>query len=420
MAELVYDPFDPAVRRNPYPCYAALRSTAPVSQVPALGMWAVSRYDDVAFVLRRHDLFSSAAMAAAVRRPVAYAPAGGERDGPDPAALSIIGADPPDHTRLRAIVNRGFTPRRIAALEPRVREIATGLARELAPGECDLVADFAVPLPVTVIAELLGIDPQRRHDFKRWSDAAMRAVFDTPDEPEAADIGQHLAEMSEYLDEVMADRQRCPQGDLLSALLHAEAALGVLHPDEAKLFAFTLLVAGNVTTTHLIANGTLALLAHPGELARVTRDPALVPALVEEALRYDPPVQLLPRTATRDVELGGVTIPGGSLVAPLFGSANRDEATFAEPDRFDVTRPAREQLAFGHGIHFCLGAALARLEARIAFEVLLAIMHRPALAEEEVSWVESLTLRGPKRLRLRFEPARLGATRGASAPIGPS
>jgi len=405
MAAAIYDPLDPLTREDPYPSYAALRREAPVYQVPSLGgVWAISRHADVVAVLHSPERFSSAAMAAAVRKPADLAPADSAGEAPDPAAMSIIGADPPAHTRLRSIVSRAFTPRRIADLEPRVREIARDLLARFVPrGECDLVADYAVPLPVGVIAELLGIDRERYADFKRWSDAAMRAVFDSPSPEEAEQLGQALAEMNDYVEQAIAARRSRPGDDLIGTLLRAESQEGALTADEVRLFVFTLLVAGNVTTTHLIGNAMLALLAHPGELARVTHTPALVPGLVEEALRYDAPVQLMLRTATRDVDIAGVTIPRGAIVAPLSGSANRDDRVFPDPDRFDVTRDSKDQLAFGHGIHFCLGAALARLEARVAFEELLPRIRDPIHADERVTWTNVLTLRGPTALRLRFE-----------------
>ena len=215
--------------------------------------------------------------------------------------------------------------------------------------------------------------------------------------------------MNDYVEQTIAARRSRPADDLIGTLLRAESCEGALTVDEVRLFVFTLLVAGNVTTTHLIANAVLALMAHPSELAKVTRTPALVPGLVEEALRYDAPVQFTLRTATQDVELAGVTIPQGTLVAPLSGSANRDEQVFPDADRFDVTRNPKDQLAFGHGIHFCLGAALARLEARVAFGELLPRIRDPIRQDELVSWTNVLTLRGPTALRLRFEAPHLRA-----------
>jgi cytochrome P450 len=401
---LAYDPLDPAALRDPYPFYAALRREAPIHELPQRGLRVVARHADVLHVLSRPELFSSAAMAAAVVRPAQWSR---PREGAVPfdpeEGVSIVGTDGARHARLRGVLSRGFTPGRLAALAPRVHEIARSLAAPLLErGECEFLADFAVPLPVTVIAELLGVDPERRADFKRWSDAAMRGVFESVDEAEGAAIGEGLSEMGEYFEGVIAERRRRPGGDLVSELLRAEAEHGALSAAEVQTWIFTLLVAGSVTTTHLLANALLALLAHPAELAAVQADPGLVPGLVEEALRYDAPVQMLFRTATEDVELAGTKIPKGAVVAPLFGSANRDERVFAEPDRFDLRRRAREHLAFGHGVHFCLGAALARTEARAAFEVWLPRLRDAALAETPVPRLRSLVFRGPLRIPLSY------------------
>jgi len=396
-----YDPLDPEVLEDPYPFYAELRAGAPVYRVPAHGFWVVSRYQDVVGVLRRPQLFSSAAMAAAVVRPSEFTPDDDTQPAADPEEdVAIVGADGPRHARLRDVVNRGFTPSRIRALAPRVEAIAQQLAEPLlAAGECDLVADFAVPLPVLVIAELLGIDAERRDDFKRWSDAAMSGVFDPLEMVEAERVGAALEEMKTYIATVIDARRRQPGPDLISTLVRAEDDQGVLTPAEVRNFVFTLLVAGSVTTTHLISNLALALLQRPDQLARVAADPALAGSAVEEALRHNSPVQMLWRTPTEDVEVAGTRIPQGATVAPLFGSANRDETVFAEPDRFDVERRPKEHLAFGQGVHFCLGAALARLEARIALESLL-LRGSLVLAEGCLEWPASLIFRGPRRLRL--------------------
>ena len=400
-----FDPLDPRVLEDPYPFYAHLRRHHPVYELPRRGFLAVSRYRDVLDVLRQPERFSSAAMGAAVARPREFAPQREEDPDPAPAEewISIVGTDGARHTRLRNVVNRGFTPARIAALAPRVRAIAHELAEPLLEaGRGDFVAEFAVPFPVTVIAELLGVERERRADFKRWSDAAMAGVFETLGPDEGRRVGERLAEMGDYFDGVIEARRAHPGTDLISALIRAEEEHGALTATEVKTMVFTLLVAGSVTTTYLLANAMRALLAHPDELARVTADPGLIPSLVEEALRYDTPLTMLWRTATRDVELAGVPIPRGATLACLFGAANRDEAAFPDPDRFDVARNPRDHLAFGQGVHYCLGAALARLEARIAFERLLARMRKPVLDEERVCWLNSLVFRGPTRLRLRF------------------
>lgn len=402
-----YEPLDPQFLADPYPTYALLREHAPVCRAPALGFWVVSRYRDALEVLRRPDLFSSAAMAAAVTRPREFAPSR-EEDAYDAAwdageGVSIVGTDGARHVRLRGVVNRGFTPGRIAALAPRVQRIVDALAAPLlGAGACEFVRDFAIPLPVTVIAEMLGIDPERRADFKCWSDAAVQGVFEPLDEAQQKHVGEQLAAMGDYFDLVIEERRRRPGDDLVSVLIRAEAEHGALTPLELRVFVFTLLVAGVVTTTHLLANAMRALVAHPAELAKVKAAPALVPSLVEETLRYDAPVQMLLRTATEEAVLSDVTLPRDATVGVLFGSANRDGTVFPEPDRFDVARAPRDHLAFGHGVHYCLGAALARLEGRIAFDALLPRMSELEVVGEPAPNLRSLVFRGPVRLPLRF------------------
>jgi len=314
----------------------------------------------------------------------------------------LIAEDPPTHGPLRAVVNRGFTPRRIAAWEPRVRAICDEHLAPLRDGAAfDLVHDFAIPLPVRIIAEMLGVEPERMRDFKRWSDTVIehttgqdRANLFAPA------FTQAILELMSYLREVIRARRRRPGDDLVSAIL-AESPNGTALDDlDVMMFVQLLLVAGNETTTNLIGNAVGALLDHPDQLERVRRDPSLVPALVEEAVRFESPVQTVFRTATRDVEIAGGTIPAGRLVAVLLGSANRDERRFADPDRFDVGRDTRGHFGFGFGEHFCLGAALARLEARVALEALV-----PELARVERTagreLIDSFLVRGPKKMELR-------------------
>jgi len=389
-----YNPLDPAVRANPYPSFAHLRENSPVALVEPFGFWAVSRYDDVINVLRSPALFSSATMVTSLL---------GELQAfPDAAVL--IASDPPVHTRLRSLVNRAFTPRAAADLEPRVRVLVDDLVAGFADrGSCDVVAELAMPLPVIVIAELLGVDPARRVEFKRWSDDIVGAVAGMMDGTQQERIRGSIAAFMEYFQEVMDERRAHPRADLISALVQAEEQGQVLSTREVLAFTFLLLIAGNETTTNLIGNAVLALLAHPAELARVQADPSLIPGLVEETLRYDAPVQSLFRRATRDVVLGGVTIPEGATVLPLYGSANRDHRRFPDPDRFDITRDTHGHLGFGQGIHFCVGAPLARLEARVALEALLRTCGSLAPGEGHVERVESILLRGPKTLPLRFD-----------------
>jgi len=374
---------------DPYPFYRRLRGLGPAVQI-AQGVWAVSRYDDVVRVLKDHGSFSSRALAG----------------GFGPGATTVIGADPPEHTRLRGIVNRAFTPRMVAALGPRACEITARLVDAIeAKGEFDLVADLAVPLPVMIIAEVLGVDPARYDDFKRWSDSFL---FSDAAQGRVRDE-ESRQEFREYFGDVIEARRRGPRDDLISALTRAEGE-ETLTPAEVMAFATLLLIAGNETTTNLIGNAVLALIENPDQLALAQAEPALVANLVEEALRFQSPVQLIMRLAVRDADVGGVTIPAGSLVLPMFASANRDESKFPEPDRFDVRREnARDHVAFGYGIHFCLGAPLARLEAQVALEAVVTRLAGLELTEERVEWLDSFLLRGPKRLRLR-----LGARRSAA------
>jgi cytochrome P450 len=383
-----FNPLAPEFRRDPYSTYATLRREAPVFRAQ-LGFWTIARYDDVVFVLKNHELFSSTAMGMSV---------GGLQ------TRTIINTDPPVHTRMRNIVNRAFTPRMVADLEPRIREITVGLLSRIAPtGMIDYVADLAVPLPVTIIAEILGVDPERRDDFKRWSSAVigMSAPGAAP-----GNLRNDVDEFEAYFSHIIEQRYRDPKGDLISAVARETGGEDPLTPNEMLAFTGLLLVAGNETTTNLLGNAMLHLLAHPDQLTLVQREPSRVPDLVEEALRYDSPVQFLFRRATRDVEIGGHQIGAGDTVVPMYASANRDERKFPDGDRFDITRNAQGHVAFGHGVHFCLGAPLARLEARVALEETLRRLPGLTRAESgEPQRLDSIFLRGLARLPLTFEAA---------------
>jgi cytochrome P450 len=316
-------------------------------------------------------------------------------------AVSLIASDPPRHEAMRGIVKRGFTPRTIASWEPRVRAIVAERMAAARDGEAfDVVADLAVPLPAILIAEILGVEPERRDDFKRWSDAIITLASGSAREaPMDGALLHEFGELMVYLRETLRDRVRRPAEDLVSVLVDPRHGVAL---DEVDLvqFVILLLVAGNETTTNLIGNAANALLDHPAELERVARDPALVPALVEESLRFDSPVQVLLRDARRETEIAGTTIPKGGIVVPVLGSANRDERRFPEPDAFRVGRDTRGHVAFGLGIHFCLGAALARLEARVALEALVPELARRGRAEAPVEFVDSFIVRGRRSLLL--------------------
>ena len=421
MTSVSYDPFSAETRADPYPHYAALRAEAPVYRLQGPGFFLVSRYEEVLYVLKHPELFSSRAMQQMMMAGMGM---GIQQMNPgqpiDPAALqvladlgkdlgvnplemmstpSIIASDPPNHERLRNIVNRGFTPRRIAALERRVRKIASdALDRILQKDTFDLVADFTIPLPVTVIAELLGVEPERRADFKRWSDTLISGTTGVASGTRPEWLLAAFKEFNAYFLEAIARRRIDPKDDLISTLVAAEGGEVALSPMETLMFTVLLLVAGNETTTNLIGNAVLALLDHPEQLERVRASPELVPNLVEEALRFDGPIQMLFRESTQDVELAGVSIPKGSAVMPIFASANRDGAQFPDADRFDVGRDCRGHLAFGFGIHFCLGASLARLEARVGFEELFKRVSTFRRLESETQYIDSFLLRGPRQL----------------------
>ena len=436
---LDYDPFRRDVQLDPYPYYAALREHAAVHRVESSEAWAISRYDDVHHVLTHPEIFSSHAVQTFLggnilesinRGPVRFLshPSMGrvarvvgdvyralglrtpmfELVQAFLSSRAVIAADPPDHTRLRHLVNRGFTPRRIAALEPRIREIARDCLDAMeGRDEVDLMRDFAVPLPVTVIAELLGVPEERFADFKRWSDAIVQGLSLGGGEAARLPIGAML-EFVRYLEELIEERRACPADDIVSVLVRDEAG-GKLDAHELVLFLILMLVAGNETTTNLIGNAIHLLLDRPDDLAAVETDASLVPGLVEESLRYVSPIQMLPRAVTRDTEIAGTKIREGEHVLVLYASANRDSRKYANGDAFELRRNPKEHLAFGFGIHYCLGASLARLEGRVAFEELFARIRNLRRAPGEVRFLESGILRGPKTLPVAFDRPRAAA-----------
>jgi cytochrome P450 len=386
-----YNPLLPEVKDNPYPYYAYLRQHAPAYQIESLGFWALSRYDDVDFVLKNPKLFSSATLTRTLIEDLE----------PVPEVPSMVSSDPPEHTRLRKLVNKAFTPRIIRSLGPRIREIAQDLLNRVAGHKAfDLVRDLSIPLPVIVIAEMLGVEPDQRETFKHWSDDIVMATNRTYTAEDERRIRQSIAEFRAYFQETIAARRKEPREDLTTALVQAEEERQVLTASEVLSLLTLLLLAGNETTTNLIGNMMLALCEHPDQLAKVRADRSLITNAVEETLRYDGPVQGLPRQATEDVEIAETTIPAGALVFPLFASANRDEHKFPEPDRFDITRNTDGHLAFGFGIHYCLGAQLARLEATIAFEELFVRFPSLSRQDETVTRVDSFFLRGLKTFPL--------------------
>jgi cytochrome P450 len=342
---------------DPFPQYEKMRESAPVFQDEASGSWHVFRYDDVQRVLSEHGTFSS------------------RMGGDDPSetgqlfAASLITADPPRHRQLRSLVTQAFTPKAVDALAPRIsaltEELLDGIASQ---GSADLIAELAYPLPVIVIAELMGIPAEDRDRFKHWSDVI---VSQTQTGAQTADHSSTNREMTEYFLTLIEYRRRQPGTDLISNLLVAEIDGQKLSVAELLGFCSLLLVAGNETTTNLIGNAVLSFTEQPGTMERLRAGPSLLPHAIEEVLRYRSPVQSMYRVTATDTTLGDVHVPAGAPLVAWIGSANRDERQFREPEQFDIDRTPNRHLAFGHGIHFCLGAPLARLEARIALQGIL-------------------------------------------------
>jgi cytochrome P450 len=380
------DLFSPEVRRNPYPAYNHLRTAAPLFHEPQTGLWMVFDYDGVKRVLADHDTFSS-------------------RCGPD----WLLFKDPPRHARLRTLIAAAFTPRAIAGLAPRIRELSqTLLDRSIARGEMDLAADYAVPLPMRVISDLLGVPEADQPRMIRWSDAILNMSLTIPTAGSQAaaaesEFAASTAEVDDYLTGLLAERRAQPRDDLLTRLVQVEVEGQRLTQDEIRGFFQLLLVGGQETTTNLITCAVLCLLENPDQFALLRERMDLLPSAIEEVLRYRSPFQWMFRFTTRDTELHGHAIPARKMILAMIGSANRDPKHFPDAERFDIQRDPNPHLAFGHGIHFCLGAPLARLEARIALTDLFTRLPDLSLATNE-PWEprKALHVHGPKRLPIRW------------------
>jgi len=388
--------FDPAHRADPYPVYREWRERSPIAQV-APGLLVVSGHAECSQVLR-DPKFGHAEPDTLPQAPVEPDP----DLPPDPVddqgrvVRAFLGLNPPDHTRLRRLVSSAFTPRVVERLTPRIEAIAREqVDAVLEAGEADLMSAIAASLPVVVISELLGVPEADRERFAEWSHAMARGLDPTFLLPEAVrkPAARARSEFLSYFRELAADRRRNPGEDLISTLVAASDAGESLTENELLVTLMLLLIAGHETTTNLIGNGMLALLRDPAQLKAVSEDPGLIDQAVEEALRYDSPVQLTARNALVDTVIGDVPAPAGTFVVVLIGAANRDPAVHQHPDTFDVTRPPTRHLALGQGIHFCLGAPLARLEGRIALRELTGRL--PGLRlDAEPRWKETITLRG--------------------------
>ena len=395
----------PEYRDNPYAYYRLLREEHPV--VPRGGdedanLWLVTGYLECATVLN-DDRF----VAQRIGMDLSWLPPGEEQHvGPIYRAISkqLLFIDPPAHTRLRSLATKAFTPRVVEMMRSHIQELVDGLLDEVTPaGQIDVIADLAYPLPAIVIAELLGVPPEHRDRFKQWSDSFARFLDGGQLTPEsAAQALRDVGEMMAYFHEVIAYRRTAPRDDLLQALIAAEEQGDRLTEEELLGNLVLLLAAGHETTTNLIGNGMLALLRHPDQLELFKEQPRIAPSAVNELLRYEPPVQATERLASVDVELGGRRIPAGTYVTVVLAAANRDPRQFADPDRLDLRRPDNRHLSFGYGPHFCLGAALARLEGQIALTTLLRRLPNLRLLDETPRWDDSIIFRSLRSLRIGF------------------
>ncbi len=388
----------PEVRANPYPLYARLRREAPVCQVEPRGIWLLTRHEDVLHAFKHPELFSSAGLARALEV--------GWMGKAHPLAFAMSFADPPRHGRLRGLVQQAFTPTALARLEPFIRSAVEPLAADLAEQrQADFIQAVALPLASSVIGHLLGLDTFLFRRVKRWAeDVTGISAVSSEDTERQEQVRASVEELTAYLEETIDARRHRPQEDMVSALLQARVEGEALTQQELISFLFLLLVAGMETTVLLLGNAVRLLREHPEELARVRAAPERLPRFIEEVLRYEPPVQGALRVCTTEVELGGARIPAGALVMPVVASALRDEHYIPDGERFDPDRPGPSHLPFGHGIHFCLGAPLARLEARVGLKVLLPHCGQLGGLAERVVWSKGLAMRGPVALPVELLP----------------
>lgn len=379
-----FNPYSRSHLGNPHPVYAVLREERPVHLNDRPRFWAISRFEDVEDALRQWSLFSSAS--------------GITLDGFSGLKPMIILMDPPRQTELRRVLQKAFTAKRIAAQESLIRRTARDLLEAISDEEeVDLVSTFTGPFPIMVIAEMLGVDPRDRELFRQWSNGIMATTAD-----DYESLVRNYSHIFDYFRKVIAARRTNPRDDLVTALVHAEVDEHKLADDEILGFCALLLIAGNETTTNLLGNAATVLAAHPDVRAEIVANTALLPNAIEEVLRFEGPVPTLTRTTTTDVEIRGHTIGAGEKVMLLLAAANRDPRVFEDADRFDIHRVGRKHIAFGSGIHFCMGASLARLEARVALEELLCRFPEYSLTAGTLFYFNTPSIRGPKALPVRL------------------
>lgn len=392
----------PQFKANPFPFLAGLRSSQPVYRTTLpdkTPVWLITRYDDVAALLKDERFVKNrrTAMTSEQLRKMPWVPPMFR-----PLERNMLDLDPPDHTRLRALVHKAFTPNLIGQMRDRIQtladELLDGVARK---GQLDLINDYALPLPMTIITEILGVPTSDRHKFHKWSQAVVSLTS-----PKATmRVIPNVWMFIRYLRRFFRERRSDPRDDLASALIQAEEAGDKLSEDELLAMVFLLLIAGHETTVNLIGNGMLALLEHPDQMDKLRRNPSMIKPAIEELLRYASPVFMsTERYASQDLDLQGVTIPRGGMTLGVIGSANRDETVFENADALDITREPNRHLSFGQGIHFCVGAPLARLEGQIAINTLMRRMPdlRLSVPTDSLRWRPSIFLRGLERLPVAF------------------
>lgn len=398
-APVTYDPLDPKVTANPYPHYAQLRADAPVHWLDSMQGFVVSRWDDVTAVLKDGKTYSSSQFWPALL---------GEYD-PVPEVPPMISLDPPGHMRIRKLANSAFVPSRVGALQEKIVSVANELIDAIfekhgKSGEFDFVWEFSALFPVSVVADVIGVDLERRVDFKHWVDDLLSAGNRAAYGPERlAEIERSSKAIRAYFEDIYDQRLAEPRGDLISGFIQAEVNGEKLTRSEVLNLAILLLIGGVETTTNLLGITFVHFKRNPDALAAVREDPERIPTVLEEVLRFDGPVQMLFRHTLRDTELAGTAIPKGSLVLPLLGSANHDERKFEDSESFRWDRDPKEIMSFGQGPHFCLGSFLSRMEARTALQILLERFEELLPIGEEVQWMDSYFARGPKTLSVRFK-----------------
>jgi pimeloyl-[acyl-carrier protein] synthase len=399
---VTYNPLDRHLYSDPYPIYRRLRERDPVHRSWLMKGWVFTRHQDVLSVLHDARFSADERNAPNFAKALERARKKGLLSEDEEFSPSMLRSDPPHHTRLRKLVSKAFTPRAIQDLEGKIQSLVQDRLDQVAPrGRMDVVHDLGIPLPVIVIAELIGVPREDQDRFRHWSDEVVRSIgFSTiADERASQKAGR---ELRAYFQDIAEQRRREPRDDLMSGLLAAEEEGDRLSSEEVFSTLELLLIAGNETTTNLIGNGILALLRNPDQYERLHRDPSLIDSALEELLRYDGPVQATSRIAKEDLEIGGVTVRRGQNALIVLGAANRDPSVFDEPEGLDLGRQQSAHLAFGHGVHFCLGSHLARLEARHAIGALVHRFASMKLAIDTPRWKRNLILRGLESLPVRF------------------